>query len=80
MARKTIFTWIGYDAHGELLGYLTDKPTGPGLVTVHHPSGRTMYVHSSQIGRYEVYNLAALMRYAEGEQEAHREKNSDKHR
>ena len=68
MSRQITFSFIAYDAHGELLGYMQKKQSGSGLCTVHHPSGKIMFVSSSQIGRYETYSLQALMRQKDNEQ------------
>lgn len=65
MARQTIFSYIAYDHHGELLGYMVNKPTKDGINTVYHPEGKPMYIRSSEIGRTERYNLQAIMRAAE---------------
>lgn len=64
MSRRIVFSFIAYDAYGALLGYMQQKPSGSGLCTVHHPSGKIMFVNASQIGRYESYNLQALTRIA----------------
>lgn len=68
MKKQIVFSFIAYDCNGELLGYMQKKPSGSGLYTVYHPSGRIMFVNASQIGRHEAYNLQALMKQKDNEQ------------
>ena len=55
------FSFVAYDNHGNLLGYMTDKPKGKGFVAV-WKDDRPKYINTSDIGRLEVYNLQAINR------------------
>lgn len=57
-----IYSFIAYDNHGNLLGYLTDKPYKEGTVVVWKDDNRPQYVERKEIGRIESFNLQAINR------------------
>ncbi|MGL5803138.1 MAG: hypothetical protein ACRCX7_11190 [Cetobacterium sp.] len=70
MRKKMIFSWIAYDHHGEVIGFVQNKPSGEGMFTVYVDGVRPAYIRTSEVGRYETYSLQTINKISKEKQEA----------
>ncbi|MGL5714629.1 MAG: hypothetical protein ACRCX2_16535, partial [Paraclostridium sp.] len=56
-----------YDNHGEFLGFMKDRSSGEGMVTI-WKDDLPKYTYTKDIGRIEKYNIQALHKMTQDKQ------------